>query len=130
MKKTDIKSLPFPELEQWVLEQGEPKYRARQLYQWMHQKMAADVAEMSNIPDSLKQKTRTECKYTVLRQAACQVSGQDGTRKYLFRLNDGNMVESVLMKYRHGYSVCVSSQVGCRMGCRFCASTVGGLVRD
>ncbi len=96
----------------------------------MHQKMTADVTDMSNIPDSLKQKIRTECKYTVLRQAACQVSGQDGTRKYLFRLNGGNTVESVLMKYRHGYSACISSQVGCRMGCRFCASTLEGLVRD
>ncbi len=130
MKRTDIKSMPLDELELWVSEIGEPKYRAAQLYQWMHQKLAADPDEMTNIPKSLKQKIREECRYTSLRQLTCRISAQDGTRKYLFELGDGNTVESVLMKYRHGYSVCVSSQVGCRMGCRFCASAVGGLVRN
>ncbi len=130
MKRTDIKSLPIEDVEMWILEQDEPRYRAKQLYQWMHQKMASDPDEMSNIPGSLKQKIRSECKYTVLEQLACRVSGQDGTRKYLFGLSDGNTVESVLMRYRHGYSVCISSQVGCRMGCAFCASTIGGLVRN
>ncbi len=130
MKKTDIKSLPMDELELWVAEQGEPKYRAKQLYQWMHQKLAADPDEMTNIPAALRETIRTECRYTTLKQLARQVSGQDGTRKYLFLLGDGNTVESVLMKYRHGYSVCISSQVGCRMGCAFCASGIDGLVRN
>ncbi len=130
MKRTDIKSLPLEDLELWVTEQGEPKYRAKQLYQWMHQKMAADPEEMTNIPEALRQKIRGDCRYTSLVQLACQVSRRDGTRKYLFELGDGNAVETVLMKYRHGYSVCISSQVGCRMGCSFCASAIGGLVRN
>ncbi len=130
MSKTDIKSLPYNDLEQWVVENGEKKYRAGQLYQWMHQKMADDPDAMSNIPGSLKTKIREDCTFTVLRQAACQVSSQDGTRKYLFQLADGHMVESVLMRYKHGNSVCISSQVGCRMGCSFCASTLDGLVRN
>ncbi len=130
MKKADIKSMPLDELELWVLEQGEPRYRADQLYQWMHRKLAAGPEDMTNIPKSLKQKIREECRYTSLKQLTCRISAQDGTRKYLFELGDGNTVESVLMKYRHGYSVCVSSQVGCRMGCAFCASAIGGLVRN
>lgn len=128
--KADIKSLSLPELEAWVVSVGEKKFRAKQLYQWMHVKLADSVEAMGNIPGSLKEKIKNECTYTVLEQAACQVSAQDGTRKYLFRLADGNMVESVLMRYKHGNSVCISSQVGCRMGCRFCASTLDGLVRN
>ncbi len=130
MKKKDIKSLPLDELEPWILELGEPKYRAKQLYEWMHRKMAADPDEMTNIPSYLRREIKENCRYTVLEQITCQVSKKDGTRKYLFRLGDGNTVESVLMKYRHGYSVCICSQVGCRMGCSFCASTLGGLVRN
>ncbi len=129
MKRTDIKSLPWEELELWVTEQGEPAYRARQLYQWMHEKLAVDVDAMSNIPAALKEKIRAQCRYTVLRQVACQKSQQDDTKKYLFALRDGNLVESVLMRYKSGLTVCVSSQVGCRMGCDFCASTLDGLVR-
>ncbi|MCC8028873.1 MAG: radical SAM protein, partial [Lachnospiraceae bacterium] len=130
MTKTDIKSLPYEELEQWIPDIGEKKFRAAQLYQWMHQKLADSPDVMSNIPGSLKTKLREACTYTVLKQAACQVSAQDGTRKYLFQLADGNMVESVLMRYKHGRSVCISSQAGCRMGCVFCASALGGLVRN
>ena len=85
---------------------------------------------MGNLPGSLKQKIRKTCVFTVLEQVTCQVSAQDGTRKYLFGLADGNMVESVLMRYHHGNSVCISTQAGCRMGCRFCASTLDGLVRN
>ncbi len=130
MKKIDIKSLPLEEVESWVTQLGEPKYRAGQLYQWMHQKMADDPDVMSNIPASLKRQIRQNCRYTVLEQVTCRISLKDGTRKYLFRLGDGNLVESVLMKYRYGYSVCISSQVGCRMGCAFCASSFGGLTRN
>ncbi len=129
-ERTDIKSLPYPRLEQWILGTGEKKFRAKQLYQWMHEKHVDSLEAMGNLPGSLREKIREECIFTVLEQAACQVSAQDGTRKYLFRLADGNMVESVLMRYKHGNSVCISSQVGCRMGCRFCASTLDGLVRN
>ncbi len=130
MDRTDIKSLPLEELERWITEQGEPRYRAKQLYGWMHQKLVSDPEDMTNIPASLKEKIRTDCTYTVLRQVACQISKQDGTRKYLFALEDGNVVESVFLRYHTGVSVCISSQVGCRMGCAFCASAIGGLVRS
>ena len=130
MKKTDLKSLPYEELERWIVSVGEKKYRAQQLYQWMHRKLAESTDDMTNLPGSLKDRIRGDCTYTVLKQAACQVSAQDGTRKYLFLLEDGNMVESVLMRYKHGNSVCISSQVGCRMGCVFCASALDGLVRN
>ena len=129
-QRTDIKSLPYPQLEQWILGQGEKKFRARQLYQWMHEKHVSSLDAMGNLPGSLKQKIRKTCVFTVLEQVTCQVSAQDGTRKYLFGLADGNMVESVLMRYHHGNSVCISTQAGCRMGCRFCASTLDGLVRN
>ncbi len=130
MKEVDLKSLPLKELEIWITEQGEPRYRAAQLYEWMHQKQVTDLEAMSNIPAALKEKIRTDCRFTVLRQVTCQISRQDGTRKYLFALEDGNVVESVFLKYRQGNSVCISSQAGCRMGCRFCASAIGGLVRS
>lgn len=130
MEKTDIKSLPLDQLEQWVLSIGEKKFRAKQLYQWMHVKLADSVEIMGNIPGSLKKTIKEDCIFTVLKQVTCQISAQDETRKYLFQLVDGNMVESVLMRYKHGNSVCISSQVGCRMGCRFCASTLDGLVRN
>ncbi|MCD8218222.1 MAG: 23S rRNA (adenine(2503)-C(2))-methyltransferase RlmN [Clostridiales bacterium] len=130
MERTDIKSLPLDSLTEWILKNGEKKFRAAQLYQWMHQKLADSPDAMSNIPAALRKKIREECVFTVLKQEACQVSALDGTRKYLFRLADGQMVESVLMRYKHGNSVCISSQAGCRMGCRFCASTLDGLVRN
>ncbi len=130
MKKIDLKSLPLEELERWITEQGEPRYRAAQLYQWMHRKHISDPADMTNLPAALREKIRTDCTVTVLRKVACQISKQDGTRKYLFALNDGNVVESVFLRYHTGTSVCISSQVGCRMGCTFCASAIGGLARN
>lgn len=130
MNKIDIKSLTMEQLEEWVLSAGEKNFRAKQLYQWMHVKLADSPDAMGNIPGRLKEKIRTQCTYTVLQKKLCQESRQDGTRKYLFCLEDGNMIESVLMRYKHGNSVCISSQAGCRMGCRFCASTLDGLVRN
>ena len=130
MEKTDIKSLPLEQLEQWVIEHGEKKFRAKQLYQWMHVKLADDLDQMSNLPAKLRNEISEKCTFTVLSQVTMQESAIDGTRKYLFELEDHNMVESVLMRYKHGNSVCISSQVGCRMGCRFCASTLDGLVRN
>ena len=130
MGKTDIKSLPLEQLEQWAVEYGEKKFRAKQLYQWMHVKLVDDPEQMSNLSAAFRQKIRENCTFTVLKQVTMQDSALDGPRKYLFELEDHNMVESVLMRYKHGNSVCISSQVGCRMGCRFCASTLDGLVRN
>ena len=129
-KKTDIKSLPFAAAEEYIAGLGEKKFRAKQLYEWMHVHKAASYGEMTNLPKSLRRQLDEETDYTCLRQVDCQISRQDGTRKYLLALADGNMVESVLMRYHHGNSVCISSQVGCRMGCRFCASTLDGLERN
>ena len=130
MGKTDIKSLPLEQLEQWAVEHGEKKVRAKQVYLWMHVKLVDDPEHMSNLSGAFRQKFRENCTFTVLKQVTMQESALDGTRKYLFELEDHNMVESVLMRYKHGNSVCISSQVGCRMGCRFCASTLDGLVRN
>lgn len=130
MEKTDIKSLTYGELEEWIQSIGEKKFRAKQLYQWMHIKMTDSVGAMTNIPAKLREQITETCTFTVLKQVTVQESALDGTRKYLFELSDGHMVESVLMRYKHGNSVCISSQVGCRMGCRFCASTLDGLVRN
>ena len=129
-KKIDIKSLTLPELTAEMEAMGEKKFRAGQLYQWMHQKLAGDYEEMTNIPAALKEKCRERFTYTSLVCVREQISKIDGTRKYLFGLSDGNVVESVFMRYKHGNSVCISSQVGCRMGCRFCASTLDGLERN
>lgn len=109
---------------------GLPAYRAGQIYQWLHVKRASSFDEMSSLPANLRQRLAEQYELITLRQEKVLVSAVDGTRKYLFALPDGNVIESVLMRYRHGNSVCVSSQAGCRMGCRFCASTLDGLVRN
>lgn len=128
-EKTDIKSLNFKELQEYMLSIGEKKFRAKQVYEWLHQKQVQSFGEMTNLSKDLQKKLEEQAGLTVLEPVEVQVSKLDGTRKYLFRLEDGNVIESVLMKYKHGNSVCISSQVGCRMGCRFCASTLDGLVR-
>lgn len=130
MEKKDIKSLTLAELKTEMALLGEKPFRAVQLYEWMHKKQARGFAEMTNIPAAMKAKCGESYHYTALHVAAVQESAIDGTKKYLFALSDGNMVESVWMRYKHGNSVCISSQVGCRMGCRFCASTLDGLVRN
>ena len=129
MEKTDIKSLNLEELTAFVESIGEKKFRAKQIYEWMHRKHVASFSEMTNISAALIEKLNQNCTLTSLKKADVQISKIDGTRKYLFLLDDGNVIESVLMRYKHGNSVCISSQVGCRMGCRFCASTLDGLVR-
>lgn len=128
--KKDIKSLTLNELKEEMAAEGEKPFRAKQMYEWMHQKLAVDYGEMTNIPMSLADKCRERYSYTALKTVRVQESRTDGTRKYLFELADGNTVESVWMRYKHGNSVCISSQVGCRMGCRFCASTLDGLERN
>lgn len=129
-KKQDIKSMTYQELEEFVTQLGEKPFRAKQLYQWMHQHLAVSFEEMTNLSKTFRQKLEENCTMEGARVLQQQISRLDGTSKFLMELSDGNTVESVLMKYRHGNSVCVSSQVGCRMGCRFCASTVGGLIRS
>ena len=129
LDKTDIKSLNYKELQEFVAELGEKPFRAKQIYEWIHVKQVESFSEMTNLSKAFQQKLDEKCHLTVLTKEAVQISKIDGTRKYLFILEDGNVIESVLMKYKHGNSVCISSQVGCRMGCRFCASTLDGLVR-
>lgn len=130
MNKTDIKSLNLSQLQELLVSMGEKPFRSRQIYAWMHQRLVTSFSEMTDISGKLREKLEEACEFTALTQVQMQESAQDGTRKYLFALADGNMIESVLMRYKHGNSVCISSQAGCRMGCRFCASTLDGLVRN
>lgn len=130
MEKKEIKSLYLEELEEELGQLGEKSFRAKQIYQWVHQKLAADFEDMSNLSKALREKLRQQYTLTALNPVEVKISKIDGTRKYLFRLSDGNVIESVWMQYHHGNSVCISSQVGCRMGCRFCASTLDGLERN
>ena len=125
---TDLKSLNRVELEQFFQELGEPKFRAKQVFQWLWHGVES-FDEMTNLSKALREKLRQSCILTVPQVERKQVSKLDGTIKYLWRLADGNCVESVVMRYKHGNTICVSSEVGCRMGCAFCASTLGGLVR-
>ncbi len=122
--------MELSELTEFMEQLGEKPFRAKQVYQWMHVKLARSFEEMTNISISLREKLEANSVYTSLKPVQVLESGIDGTRKYLFALNDQNVIESVLMKYKHGNSVCISSQVGCRMGCRFCASTLDGLTRN
>lgn len=128
--KIDIKSMTLRELMQYIEQMGEKPFRAKQLYEWMHRRQINDFGEMTNLSKAFRQRLSSECLLGNVEIVQEQISAQDDTRKYLLQLADGNTVESVWMRYRHGNSVCVSSQVGCRMGCRFCASTVGGRVRN
>ncbi len=127
--KIDIKSFNLEELTAFIVDNGEKAFRAKQVYQWLHVKQVDAFDEMTNLSKAFREKLEQLCYITDLHQEAVQISKIDGTRKYLFLLEDGNVIESVLMRYKHGNSVCISSQVGCRMGCRFCASTLDGLVR-
>ncbi|MBQ7841390.1 MAG: 23S rRNA (adenine(2503)-C(2))-methyltransferase RlmN [Lachnospiraceae bacterium] len=126
----DIKSLDFLQLKETLAGLGEKPFRAAQLYDWMHVKLADSYEEMTNLPANLRKRLSEEYPLTVLKVEREQTSRIDGTKKFLFELPDGNFVESVFMRYKHGNSVCISSQVGCRMGCRFCASTLDGLERN
>ena len=130
MEKTEVKSLYAEELSEALKELGQPPYRARQVFGWLHQKLATDFSQMANVPKSLQRQLQERFSLAALKPVEVKESSIDQTRKYLFRLEDGNVIESVWMKYRHGNSVCVSSQVGCRMGCKFCASTLDGLERN
>lgn len=125
----ELKSMTLPELTEALRAMGEPAFRGKQVFTWLHRGIRS-YDEMGNVPKSLREKLAQAYPLAAPKAARKQVSRLDGTVKYLWELSDGNCVESVLMRYRHGNTVCVSTQVGCRMGCAFCASTIAGKVRD
>ena len=128
--RIDIKSMTIEELEELLVSMGDKKFRGKQIFSWLHEKLVVSFDDMTNLSKPLREKLEEKCRITALKAETVQVSKIDGTSKFLFELYDGNLIESVLMKYHHGNSVCISSQVGCRMGCRFCASTLDGCVRN
>lgn len=130
MNKKDICSYNYDELKEEMLAIGEKAFRSKQIYEWLHVKLVDDFDEMTNLSKGLREKLKENYEIRKVKMIDHQISKVDPTEKFLFELEDGNMVESVLMKYKHGNSVCISSQVGCRMGCRFCASTLDGLERN
>ena len=129
MEKIDIKSMYIQELEDFLKELGEPKFRAKQIFDWLHAKQVDSFGEMTNLSKGLREKLEERAVIHGVEIVKRLVSQIDGTRKYLFALHDGAIIESVLMKYEHGNTVCISTQVGCRMGCKFCASTLDGVER-
>ena len=128
--QADLKSMTMDELKTFFEALGEPGFRARQVFEWLHVRAAVSFDDMTNLPKTLRETLKEKARLTRLQTAGLQVSKIDGTRKYLFSLEDGNLIEAVLMKYQFGNSVCISTQAGCRMGCAFCASTLGGLARN
>ena len=129
MVKTDIKSLTVEELENLITDMGEPKFRAGQIFKWL-QGGVTSFDQMTDIPLKLRARLENDCYIASLKILRKLKSRIDGTVKYLYELYDGETIESVLMKYEHGYSLCISTQVGCRMGCSFCATGLGGIVRN
>ena len=130
MEKKDIVSYNYDELQDEIKSIGEKPFRAKQIYAWLHEKLAEEFDEMTNLSKALREKLDQAYEIRKVKVVAHQISKVDPTEKFLFELEDGNRIESVLMKYNYGNSVCISSQVGCRMGCRFCASTLDGLERN
>lgn len=130
MSDFDIKSMTLSEIEEAFVEFNVPKYRAKQVFDWLQVNCAFSYDEMTNVPKALRTELAQKFPIYTCDIELKQVSKIDGTVKYLFRLHDGNFIESVLMKYKYGYTLCVSSQVGCKMGCVFCASTKGGCIRN
>ena len=130
MEKTDIMSLDLPELEARLEAAGEKKFRAKQIYKWLHVKRIFDFDKMTDLSVQLREHLKDNfCVNRLFVQKKLE-SSIDNTVKYLYRLSDGNYVETVLMEYSYGHSICVSTQVGCKMGCRFCASAIAGFVRS
>lgn len=125
----DLKDFEYNELEEYIVSLGEPKFRAKQIFAWLH-KGAESFDEMTNLSKTTRERLSKDCTVSKLKIKEKYVSKIDKTTKYLFELEDGNCIESVVMYYKHGISICISSQVGCRMGCGFCASTIGGLYRS
>jgi len=130
MEKLDLLSLTTHEIENIIKEIGQPAYRAKQVWGWLHLKHVQSFEEMTNLPKAMRDELEAKYRIATVREEKKLISQNDGTIKYLFALHDGTLIESVLMEYAHGNSVCVSTQAGCRMGCAFCASAQGGLVRN
>ncbi|CAM3837890.1 23S rRNA (adenine(2503)-C(2))-methyltransferase RlmN [Alicyclobacillus pomorum] len=122
--------MTLTEMQQWMADQGEPKYRAKQIFQWLYQRRAVSVEDMTNLSKALRQRLGQEATLGTSREVTRQVSKVDGTVKFLLGWPDGVTVETVLMRHEYGNSVCISTQVGCKMGCTFCASTLGGMIRQ
>ena len=129
MDKINLKDLTLEELQDYIINLGEPKFRALQIYKWIYSGVR-NFEEMTNISKTLRDKLKSNTTIGNLAINKKFISTLDGTRRYLIQLSDNNYIESVLMKYKHGYSICISSQVGCAMGCKFCASTKNGKIRN
>ncbi|MEG2523903.1 MAG: 23S rRNA (adenine(2503)-C(2))-methyltransferase RlmN, partial [Lachnospiraceae bacterium] len=130
MDKKDIGSYTYAQFEKEMSDFGEKTYRSRQIYEWLHVKLVDQFDQMTNLSKELRERLKQGYEIRPVQMLERQISKEDGTNKFLFKLKDDNVIESVLMKYKHGNSVCISSQVGCRMGCKFCASTLDGLERN
>ena len=124
----DIRTMTQSELLDYCLGKGWPKFRAKQIFEWLHKKHVSNTEGMTNLPKAMREELGKD--FEAVTYVTSQVSQKDGTRKYLFSMSDGQMIETVFMRYEHGNSVCISSQAGCAMGCKFCASTIGGCIRD
>lgn len=127
--KKDAKMLLYEEWTDWIREIEEPSYRAKQIFEWIHRKKVSDFSQMTNLPSGLISRLDSEFEFRSMKIQKSLVSSKDGTVKYLYLLHDGETVETVFMRYRFGNSICISSEVGCNMGCTFCASTKAGLIR-
>lgn len=130
MEKLDILSMSLSDLETTLLDMGEKKFRAKQVFEWLHIKRVSDFSLMTNLSSDLRLKLSENFQITELKIVRKLCSKIDGTIKYLYELSDGNHIETVLMDYHHGDSICISTQVGCKMGCKFCASTIAGFKRN
>lgn len=130
MAKIDVLSMNEKELEQMIQTLGEAKYRGKQIFAWLHKNQVTDFSQMSNLSIQLRQKLAENCSISDVKPVKRFVSELDGTIKYLFEVANDDIIESVWMKYKHGNTVCVSTQLGCRMGCQFCASTLQGRKRN
>ncbi len=127
--KPDIRSFTYEQLENFILEHGYPKFRAKQIFKWLHAGID-EFDQMTNLPNNMREELAKISDIYPVRVYKKLISSIDGTVKFIFELFDGNLIETVIMKYNHGYSICVSCQVGCRMGCKFCQSTKSGLERN
>ncbi|MGE4282619.1 MAG: 23S rRNA (adenine(2503)-C(2))-methyltransferase RlmN [Clostridia bacterium] len=127
-ERINLKDFTMEELEQYFIEIGHQKFRAKQVFEWLHQGVTS-FDEMSNLSKDLRRELSERCFISTVDIVEKHQSKLDGTIKYLLGLKDGNFIESVVMRYKHGITICISTQVGCRMGCNFCASTIGGLIR-
>lgn len=129
-QRVALYDMTLSQLQEWFVDTlQQPRYRALQLYHWLYQRRVVDFAQMTDLPKALREKLADVAEISTLREVTRQVSRLDKTTKFLFALSDGVTIETVIMRHDYGISVCVSTQVGCKMGCKFCASTLGGLIR-